>query len=89
MIEQTILNLNHTNPEIRYQAAQQLGELNDPRGVIPLINALPDANSKVQYAALSSLIKIGAPEAAAPIIDSGSQRHHRTGVSNQMRRSFD
>lgn len=70
MFERTIANLTHANPEMRYEAARKLGDHGDERAVQPLIEALPDDNSKVQYAAFSALIKIGASEAAKPIIDS-------------------
>src|SRR5690606_6769095 len=69
MFEQTIAELTHVNPEVRYEAARKLGEAQDERAVTPLINTLPDDNSKVQYAAFSALIKIGASEAAVPMID--------------------
>jgi HEAT repeat protein len=69
MFEQTIVELAHANPEVRYEAARRLGDARDERAVQPLINALPDNNAKVQYAAFSALIKIGASVAAAPMID--------------------
>lgn len=69
MLEQTIDRLSHTEPEIRFQAAQTLGGSRDPRAVQPLINALPDENAKVQYAAVSGLIKLGDPVALNPILD--------------------
>jgi len=69
MFEQTIAELTHVNPDVRYEAARKLGEAQDERAVTPLINTLPDDNSKVQYAAFSALIKIGASEAAVPMID--------------------
>jgi HEAT repeat protein len=69
MFEQTIAELTHANVEVRYEAARKLGDLKDERAVQPLINALPDDNAKVQYAAFSALIKIGAAEAAQPMIE--------------------
>lgn len=69
MLEQTIALLSHAEPEVRFDAAQKLGASNDLRAVAPLIGALPDKNSKVQYAALSGLIKLGDRSAANPIID--------------------
>lgn len=70
MFEQTIVELTHVNPEVRFEAARRLGESKDERGVTPLIKVLPDDNAKVQYAAFSALIKIGSSEAALPMIDS-------------------
>lgn len=69
MLEHVIERLNHTDPTVRYEAAQQLGKSQDTRAVAPLIQALPDENSKVQYAAISGLIKLGDTQAAEPIID--------------------
>lgn len=70
MFERTIANLMHANPEMRFEAARNLGDYRDDRAVQPLIGALPDDNPKVQYAAFSALVKIGSSEAAHPIIDS-------------------
>jgi HEAT repeat protein len=69
MFEQYLANLNHADATVRYEAAQKLGASNDSRAIQPLIGALPDANSKVQYAAFSGLIKLNAGEAAEPILD--------------------
>ncbi len=68
MIEQYITDLRHVDAAVRYEAAQKLGSSSDPRALLPLIEALPDRNEKVQYAAFSSLIKLGDPAAAAPMI---------------------
>ena len=69
MFEQYLADITHTDPVVRYEAAQKLGASSDSRAIQPLIKALPDANSKVQYAAFSGLIKLNAGEAAAPILD--------------------
>lgn len=69
MLEQAIRNLSHHDYHVRFEAARSLGTSADARAVTPLIKTLVDENSKVQYAALSSLIKLGAAEAANPIID--------------------
>lgn len=68
MIEQYITDLRHADASIRYEAAQKLGSSGDLRAVPPLIEILPDTNEKVQYAAFSSLIKLGSSDAAAPMI---------------------
>jgi HEAT repeat protein len=69
MFEQYVVDLTHTDPAVRYEAAQKLGASKDSRAIQPLIAALPDSNSKVQYAALSGLIKLNAEEAVEPILD--------------------
>lgn len=69
MLEQTISRLSHAEPDVRFQAAQALGASQDPRAVAPLIGALPDENAKVQYAAVSGLIKLGDASALNPILD--------------------
>lgn len=69
MLERAVQNLKHADYRVRYEAARSLGTSADERAVMPLIAALPDEHSKVQYAALSSLIKLGYPQAAAPIVD--------------------
>lgn len=69
MIEQYITDLRHADPAVRYAAAQQLGSSGDARALDALIAALPDDNEKVQYAAFSGLIKLGSPQAAAPMLN--------------------
>lgn len=68
MYEQLAADLKSSDEGVRFYAAQSLGTIDDPRTAASLIQALPDTNSKVQYAALSSLIKIGAREALDPIL---------------------
>jgi HEAT repeat protein len=69
MIELAIERLTHEDPAVRYEAAQTLGASKDSRAVEPLMTVLPDANSKVQYAALSGLVKLGDARAAVPILE--------------------
>jgi HEAT repeat protein len=69
MIDQWVDNLRHADAAMRYEAAQKLGASNDTRAVAALIGALTDENAKVQYAAVSGLVKLDAAEAASPIID--------------------
>jgi HEAT repeat protein len=68
MLDQLITELGHHDPAIRYEAAHKLGASNDRRAVDPLIRVLPDTNAKVQYAAFSGLIKLGASHAAEPMV---------------------
>lgn len=69
MLEQTIERLSHADAAVRFEAAKVLGASKEPRAVEPLISALLDADGKVQYAAVSGLIKLGARSAANPIVD--------------------
>lgn len=69
MIEQWTNDLRHSDVQVRYTAAQQLGASNDAQAVHPLIGALKDENEKVQYAAFSGLIKLGDAAAAPAMID--------------------
>jgi len=73
-IELTIRELRHSSSIVRYEAAKRLGGIpasTDEAQIVidPLIAALADSDSKVQYAAFSSLIKIGARRAVMPMID--------------------
>jgi HEAT repeat protein len=69
MFERTLHNLNSSDPTVRYEAARMLGDSRDARAIAALLTALNDENSKTQYAAFSSLIKIGDGRAAVPILD--------------------
>jgi HEAT repeat protein len=69
MLEQTIERLSHTDASVRFEAAKALGASKEPRAVEPLINALLDTDGKVQYAAVSGLIKLGDRSAANSIIE--------------------
>lgn len=69
MFEHYIAQLADLNPEARYNAAYWLGQHGDRRAAAALIDALPDENAKVQYGAFSALIKLGADEATAPMIE--------------------
>jgi HEAT repeat protein len=69
MFERTLHNLTSSDPAVRYEAARMLGDSTDQRAVAALLEALNDEHAKTQYAAFSSLIKIGDTQAAAPIVD--------------------
>lgn len=69
MLEQTIRELSHAEASVRFEAAKALGASKDTRAVEPLISALLDTDGKVQYAAVSGLIKLGDRSAANHIID--------------------
>jgi HEAT repeat protein len=53
--------------QLRYEAADALGKIKDPRIVGPLIEALNDRNSRVREAAAKSLKEVGEP-AVEPLI---------------------
>jgi HEAT repeat protein len=61
---------------IRIGAAEKLGELKDPRAIEPLIAALKDWDSNVQWEAEDSLAKIGAP-AVEPLIAAMNDRNYQ------------
>ncbi|MDZ4770905.1 MAG: HEAT repeat domain-containing protein [Chloroflexota bacterium] len=68
MYDQLVADLFSADAGIRFYAAQRLGKLDDPRAGAALTEALRDESAKVQYAALSSLIKLEVMEALDPII---------------------
>ncbi|MGQ9908458.1 MAG: HEAT repeat domain-containing protein [Candidatus Flexifilum sp.] len=65
----SLTDLTHADAEVRFAAAQHFGKTGDTSAIPALIAALPDADSKVQYGVLSSLIKLKASEALHPILD--------------------
>jgi HEAT repeat protein len=68
-IEFWVQDLAHSDPAVRFEAAKRLGASGDRTAADALIGALPDSISKVKYAALSGLIKLGAANAVHPILD--------------------
>lgn len=68
MYELLITELTSADAGVRFHAAQRLGTLNDARATAPLIASLGDASEKVQYAALSSLVKMKSAEALTPVV---------------------
>jgi len=72
--------LSSKKEDTRFGAALRLGELRDPRGVQPLIDALGDDAQNVRHAAWAALVKIGAP-ALEPLRDAARDRHR--GVQRQ------
>ncbi len=58
--------LKSKNPEKRYNAALLIAEINSPKAVLELVNALFDSDEKVSGAAESSLLKKG--KKAIPIL---------------------
>ena len=72
--------LRNNKEATRFGAALRLGELRDPRGVEPLIDALGDDAENVRHAAWAALVKIGAA-ALEPLRDAAQDRHR--GVQRQ------
>jgi HEAT repeat protein len=68
MLETYISDLQHADPAVRYNAAQELGRLRDVRALTALVEALPTADEKLQYAVFSSLLKLGDARAAEPLL---------------------
>ena len=66
--EEVVLALNSSDDDIREEAARNLGELQDPRAVDPLIKALNDSNHYVRREAAKSLGRIGNDKAIPPLI---------------------
>ena len=66
--EEVVLALNSSDDDIREEAARNLGELQDPRAVDPLITALHDSNHYVRREAAKSLGRIGNDKAIPPLI---------------------
>lgn len=53
--------LGDRNPEIRYQAADALAKLRDPRSIQALAGALRDTDMGVRWKSLEALVQIGSP----------------------------
>jgi HEAT repeat protein len=70
MFELDLANLQSADPAVRFEAARRLGLTANTRTTDALIGALTDRDSKVQYAAVSSLIKHNDPRALGPMLDS-------------------
>lgn len=72
MLTQHLTDLTHADAEVRYAAAHALGAPQFAAAddvAAALIAALPDANSKVQYAVVSALVKHNLTHALHPILD--------------------
>jgi len=62
-----VLAVEDPQPEVRADAARQLGEIGDQRAVELLIGLLSDGNDEVESKATDALVKIGSP-AIEPLI---------------------
>ena len=66
----------------RKYAAEVLGELKDPRAVVPLVGALTDEVGDVRQRAYDSLIKIGGSAVSSPRAIAGFRRRRRASVGD-------
>jgi len=69
MIEQYLEALTNEDISTRSEAAKALGDLRDPAAVDALLNSLQHGDAKLQYAAFSALVKIGAAAAAPKMVE--------------------
>ena len=70
--------LQHSDPDVQYEAAGALGDIGDSRAVEPLVAALKnDEFSGVRWIAAEALSKLG-PPAVDPLI--GALQHHNDDV---------
>lgn len=69
MFELELIELRSPDAAARFEAARRLGDLPHARTTAALMATLTDANAKVQYAAVSSLIKHNDRAALGPMLD--------------------
>jgi HEAT repeat protein len=67
--EEVTRALQSNDDDVREEAARSLGELQDPRAVMPLIDALADPNHYVRREAAKSLGRLGDERAIPPLIN--------------------
>ena len=67
-VDGLIRALRHEDEEVRWEAAEALGEIGDERAVEPLIQALRDNNEVVRESAAGALGEIGDSRAVEPLI---------------------
>ncbi len=51
--------LKDEDPEVREAAAENLGDIGDPRAIVPLVEALDDEDPDVRSEAYRALEKLG------------------------------
>lgn len=51
--------LRHGEPRVRWEAANALGDIGDPRAAGPLTRSLEDSEADVRWAAADSLVQLG------------------------------
>ena len=67
-VPEFISALKDKDSDVRWEAAETLGKIKDPRAVEPLISALKDESSDVRIAAAKVLGEIKDPRAVEPLI---------------------
>lgn len=78
MYELELLELTHTDAAVRFEAARRLGDTPLAPVTSALIDTLGDTDVKVQYAAVSSLIKHNDRAALGPLLDLLLSAHDST-----------
>jgi len=70
----------------RRKSAEALGEIGDERGVLPLIDAMKDPSTNVQYVAIKSLGIIGDRRAVDPLINAlkSDEKWVRLGAAHSL-----
>lgn len=69
MFELELIELQSNDAAVRFEAARRLGDLPHARTTAALMATLNDSNAKVQYAAVSSLIKHNDRAALGPLLE--------------------
>jgi len=73
-VDELIRQLETGSPNERYQAAELLGQLGDPKAIPPLIRALDDNDANVHIAAARAVGKIGDLNAIQNLLDAYERR---------------
>lgn len=76
-VDGLIRALRHEDEEVRWEAADALGEIGDERAVEPLIQALKDEDDDVQWGAAEALGKMG-EKAVEPLIQALKDKNVRS-----------
>jgi HEAT repeat protein len=74
-LQNLVDDLKSPDPDLRVEAARQLGELKDPAAVEALIEALRDPWPSVQIAAIKALTISKPPSAVEPLVKALSDSH--------------
>lgn len=69
MFDLELIELQSADAAVRFEAARRLGDLPHARTTAALVATLNDSNAKVQYAAVSSLIKHNDRVALGPLLE--------------------
>ena len=69
VVDALIARLKDENAGVRKAAANSLGQIGDPRAVVPLIAVLSDSDAEVRYTAIDALANLEDRRAIGPIAD--------------------